>query len=57
MVFQSSDTILNSYPENMRILVAPLLSTLDIVSPLNFSHSSEYVVLFHCDFILYFSDS
>ena len=48
MVFQSSDTILNSYPENMQILVAPLLSTLDIVSPLNFSHSSDYVVLFHC---------
>lgn len=48
MVFQSSDTILNLYPENMQILVAPLLSTLDIVSPLNFSHSSEYVVLFHC---------
>lgn len=57
MVFQSSDTILNLYPENMQILVASLLSALDIVSPLNFSHSSEYVVLFHCDFILYFSDN
>lgn len=57
MVFQSSDTILNLYPENMQILFASLLSALDVVSPLNFSHSSEYVVLFHCDFILYFSDN
>lgn len=45
---QSAHTILDTHHQSVKFPVAHIFTICGIVNPFNFSHSSEYVMVFHC---------